>query len=168
MVEENETASEYVEKIFTYLLELVAFFDMGSDIMFLIEIWKANHPMWFMFSMFTIVAPYYICYVPLLRYQRRNITDEMNTQQKAVLYCAFTPLILLYLFLLDLLYLFNAVILAPILLIVNILSCGRLQDIDIEERTDKVFEAIFQLTHLEIIGFRKLRTMSQFTFESVP
>jgi hypothetical protein len=80
MVEQNEVASKYVEHIFSYLLELVAFFDMGSDIMFLIEIWKAGHPMWFTLSMFTIVAPYYICYVPLLRYQKRNITDEMNSQ----------------------------------------------------------------------------------------
>lgn len=160
MVERNEVVSYYVEKIFTYLLELVAFFDMGSDVLFLIEIWKAGHAMWFMLSMFTIVAPYYICYVPLLRYQRRNMTDELNTQQKTVLYCAFTPLVLIYLFLLDILYLFNAVILAPLLFIVNILSCGRLQDIDIEEKTDKVFEVIFQLTHLEIVGFRKLRTMS--------
>jgi hypothetical protein len=77
-------------------------------------------------------------------------------------------LVLIYLFLLDLLYLFNAVLLAPILFIVNILSCGRLENFDIEERTDKVFEVIFQLTHLEIVGFRKLRTMSQFTFESIP
>ena len=85
-----------------------------------------------------------------------------------MLYCAFTPLILVYLFLLDLLYLFNAVLLAPILFILNLLTCGRLKDFDIEEKTDKVFEVIFQLTHLEIVGFRKLRTMSQFTFESIP
>jgi hypothetical protein len=77
-------------------------------------------------------------------------------------------LILVYLFLLDLLYLFNAVFLAPILFILNLLTCGRLKDFDIEEKTDKVFEVIFQLTHLEIVGFRKLRTMSQFTFESIP
>ena len=135
-IESNKAVSEYVEKIFTYLLEVVAFFDMGSDVMFLIEIWKAGHAMWFMLSMFTIVAPYYICYVPLLRYQRRNITDELNTQQKAVLFCAFTPLVLIYLFLLDLLYLFNAVLLAPALFIINLLSCGRLDNFDIEEKTD--------------------------------
>ena len=76
MVEGNKVVSEYVEHIFSYLLEVVAFFDMGSDILFLIEIWKAGHSMWFMLSMFTIVAPYYICYVPLLRYQRRNMSDE--------------------------------------------------------------------------------------------
>ena len=135
-IESNKAVSEYVEKIFTYLLEVVAFFDMGSDVMFLIEIWNAGHAMWFMLSMFTIVAPYYICYVPLLRYQRRNITDELNTQQKTVLFCAFTPLVLIYLFLLDLLYLFNAVLLAPALFIINLLSCGRLDDFDIEEKTD--------------------------------
>jgi hypothetical protein len=62
------------EKVFSYTLEFIAAFDMISDIFFLIEIWNGNQLAWFIFSIFTIIGPYYICYVPLLRYQRRTMS----------------------------------------------------------------------------------------------
>ena len=64
------------EKVFSYSLEFIATFDMLSDIFFLIEIWKGNQLAWFIISLFTIIGPYYICYVPLLRYQRRNMSRD--------------------------------------------------------------------------------------------
>jgi hypothetical protein len=66
--------ARYFEKVFSYALEFIAAFDMISDIFFLIEIWNGNQLAWFILSIFSIIGPYYICYIPLLRYQRRNMT----------------------------------------------------------------------------------------------
>ena len=164
------TFAKYFEKVFSYLLEFIAAFDMISDILFLIEIWKGNQLAWFIISIFTIIGPYYICYVPLLRYQRRTmIGDHPTLAQRIALYCAFTPLVLIYLFMLDLLYLLNAVVLSPIVLVFNLLTCCYFsKKVDFEEKVDEILGYIFNLEPQDIVGFRKLRTMTQFTFESLP
>ena len=97
------------------------------------------------------------------------IGDHPTLAQRIALYCAFTPLVLIYLFMLDLLYLLNAVVLSPIVLVFNLLTCCYFsKKVDFEEKVDEILGYIFNLEPQDIVGFRKLRTMTQFTFESLP
>ena len=135
----------YFEKVFSYALEFIAAFDMISDIFFLIEIWRGNQLGWFILSIFSIIGPYYICYIPLLRYQRRNMTRNPTFAQRMTLYLAFTPLVLIYLFMLDLLYLVNAVVLSPFVLVFNIITCCKFTKWNIESKIDASLGYLFNL-----------------------
>lgn len=76
-----------------------------------------------------------------------------------------TPLILLNLLLMDVIYIVNSVIITPIAFI---LTCGRMNMEIIEEKIDTIYNVLFGMSDMDIKGFRRLRTISQLSFESFP
>ena len=80
-------------------------------------------------------------------------------------FLSLTPLILIDLLLMDLIYIINSVVITPL---VFILSCGRLNLEVVEEKIDKIYNFLFGMSDMDIKGFRRLRTISQLTFESFP
>ena len=58
--------SNFIELAFTIVLEVIAMFDLVGDLLFIFELWDKNQTEWFTLSVFTMLAPYYVCYVPLL------------------------------------------------------------------------------------------------------
>jgi len=55
-------------------------------------------------------------------------------------------------------------------MLVKILSCGclKIDHNDIEEKFNIIYETLFGMTDIDIKGFRRLRTISQLSFESFP
>lgn len=58
----------YFEFAFTLLLELIAMLDMVGDIYLTIGMYKHGHTAWFTVSIFTMLSPFYVCYVPLVTF----------------------------------------------------------------------------------------------------
>ena len=58
----------YFEFIFTLILEFIALFDMFGDIYLLIGMYQYGHTAWFTLSIFTMLSPFYVCYVPLVTF----------------------------------------------------------------------------------------------------
>ena len=71
-----------------------------------------------------------------------------------------TPLILVYLNFLDLIYIFNSVFLVPFGLLVNNLTCGKVNWDFTEGRLDNLYKVLFDMNEIDILGFRRLRTIS--------
>ena len=65
----------------------------------------------------------------------------------------------------DLIYIVNSVIITPIAFIV---TCGRMKMEIIEEKIDMIYNVLFGMSDMDIKGFRRLRTISQLSFESFP
>lgn len=69
----------------------------------------------------------------------------------------------------DVVYIVNSVGLVPIAFIIQILSFGRLKIAHVfEEKLDSIYEVVFGMSQMDIKGFRRLRTISQLSFESMP
>ena len=68
-----------------------------------------------------------------------------------------TPLILINLFIMDLIFIFNSVFITPI---VFLCTCGRLNVDAIEAKIDKIYTVLFGMSEMDIKGFRRLRTIS--------
>jgi hypothetical protein len=107
--------NEYVEFFFNLTLELIALFDFGGDLILLRSLYLSTHTSWFSFSLLTMLAPFFICYVPLLTFQKRKI-DQANTSwiDSISTFAYLTPLVLIYLQVMDIVYIINSVVLVPI------------------------------------------------------
>jgi len=81
-----------------------------------------------------------------------------------------TPLIVVYLLLMDIIFIIVSVVIVPLTMIVKFLSCGliKIKHNEIEEKFNIIYETLFGMTDIDIKGFRRLRTISQLSFESLP
>ena len=79
-----------------------------------------------------------------------------------------TPLIVAYLLLMDVIYIIVSVVITPIAFIIKLLTCGLIDMTNIEEKLDVLYEILFGMSDMDIKGFRRLRTISQLSFESLP
>jgi hypothetical protein len=82
-----------------------------------------------------------------------------------------TPVVLVYLLVMDLVYIVNSVALVPLAVIVQMFSCGKIKGNlahMFEEKLDSIYEIMFGMSKMDIKGFRRLRTISQLSFESMP
>ena len=71
-IEHEKKANKYFEMVFNILLEFIALFDMIGDIYALILVYRLGHIAWFSISVFTMISPFYVCYVPLLTFQKER------------------------------------------------------------------------------------------------
>lgn len=79
-----------------------------------------------------------------------------------------TPFIVAYLLLMDIIYIIVSVILTPTAMLIKVFTCGLIDMTNIEQKLDVLYEILFGMTDMDIKGFRRLRTISQLTFESLP
>lgn len=77
-----------------------------------------------------------------------------------------SPVMLVYLTILDLVFLINQALLVPILVLLRTLTCGLLNFTCLSNIIDSSYEVLFEMQKLEVAGFRRMRTISQLTFET--
>ena len=118
---------------------------------------RAPPPIHLTLSVFTIISPFFVCYVPLLTFlkdkQERSENNKYATNFLA--FCSMTPLILVYLLIMDAIYIVSSAILAPI----AFCTCG-VKVKTVEKKIDKIYNWMFGMSDMDIKGFRRLRTMS--------
>lgn len=151
------------------MLEAIALADMVGDIYLLTGMYKFGHTAWFTLSIFTMLSPFYVCYVPLLTFQKnRSKLEKESWFQKFINTASLTPFIVIYLLFMDLIYIVVSVIITPIAYVIKLLTCGLIDLTGIEDGLDVLYEILFGMSDMDIKGFRRLRTISQLSFESLP
>lgn len=75
---------------------------------------------------------------------------------------------MVYLLIMDIIYILVSVVITPTAMLLKLLTCGLVDLTNIEERLDVLYEILFGMTEMDIKGFRRLRTISQLSFESLP
>lgn len=68
----------------------------------------------------------------------------------------------------DIMYLISSVIFEPIIILVKLLTCNKFDLSFLNERVNDIYVVLFDMTNMDIAGFRRLRTISQLSFESLP
>ena len=86
----------------------------------------------------------------------------------ALAWITLTPGIIVYLFLMDVIFLFISSVLTPIFVAIHFLTCGKVNFTKMLNSTDGIYETCFEMKRLDVNGFRRLRTISQLVFESFP
>lgn len=78
------------------------------------------------------------------------------------------PVFLVYLILLDVLFMINTAVLRPIVYIIKIATCNKVDLMKLTMFVNNMYSVFFDMDTMEVEGFRRLRTISQLTFESLP
>jgi hypothetical protein len=91
-----------------------------------------------------------VCYVPLLTFQKNKLNNkELDFLTYISMIIFLTPLVLIYLQLMDVIYIINSVGLVPIALIIQLLSCGMLKGNMahwFESKLDGIYEIAFGMS----------------------
>ena len=80
-------------------------------------------------------------------------------------FLSLTPLIVIDLLFMDLIYIINSVIITPLAFL---FTYGKINMEVMEDKIDSIYNYLFGMSDMDIKGFRRLRTISQLTFESFP
>lgn len=78
-----------------------------------------------------------------------------------------SPLMLIYMFVLDIIFVINQALLFPIICVLRFITCGLIDLSCLNRALEKSYEFLFEMQKLEVAGFRRMRTISQLTFESL-
>jgi len=68
----------------------------------------------------------------------------------------------------DVIYILVSVIITPTAMLIKLITFGLIDLTKVEQKLDILYEILFGMTDMDIKGFRRLRTISQLTFESLP
>jgi hypothetical protein len=79
-----------------------------------------------------------------------------------------TTIVIIYLFLIEIIFLLNSTVIVPIVFLLKILTCGKFDEQFkcIELSFKKLYDILFDMNDCEVDGFRRLRSITQLTFES--
>ena len=83
-------------------------------------------------------------------------------------FLAITPFLLVLLIIVDIVFLILSVVITPTILVASIFKYHDRLTFCIEEFQDKTFNTLFGMQKMDVEGFRRLRTSSQFSFETIP
>lgn len=71
-----------------------------------------------------------------------------------------SPLMLAYMFILDVIFVVNQAFLFPLICILKFMTFGVLDLSCLNRALDKSYEFLFEMKKLEVAGFRRMRTIS--------
>ena len=121
-----------------------------------------------------MASPFLISYIPLINYQIDSSKLQKKKRTKClgiIAWSSKTPFLIIFLMVMEFVFIFHTIVLEPLILIVKMLSCGRLnlqrQNIVVKFE-EHIFELVFGMKKPEIAGFRRLRTITQLIFETLP
>jgi len=86
-----------------------------------------------------------VSYVPFIAYRLAKIRKEREKDYKStcfestILFFATTPFLLVYLILVDIVFLVLSAIITPILLIISLVSCGKFDSKSVDVFIDSIF-----------------------------
>ena len=121
-----------------------------------------------------MITPYFVSYAPLVNYQIENWRVkkqeglEVTGRMKMLAWITLTPGIIIYIFLMEVVFLLISSVLTPIFFLIHFFSFGKFNFTIMLDSTDFIYEKVFEMKRLDVNGFRRLRTISQLVFESVP
>lgn len=124
-----------------------------------------------------MICPYFISYVPLINFwlllgsfgiYSQGKKETIPISKKILGYMALLPIFLVYLFIMDLMYVFHTILCRPIQLAIKCCTCGKLNVNTCGEWIENSYQYLFDMGPNEIDGFRRLRTISQLIFEGIP
>lgn len=165
-----------IEAVFKYSLELIGLCDLIGDFYCLTIYVASGHYAWAALTIFQMLSPFFISYVPLVNYWihlgsfgiYQHGKKEISKCKKIFGYMALFPIFLVYLTVMDLLYLIETVFLRPISVFLGWISCGYCKLTVFSNTIESLYSILFDMGENDIEGFRRLRTISQLLFESIP
>ena len=151
--EEKEPLS-WIEWIYIFSVESLSCADIVTDVLILNQLIKNTHLWWTTWSVLFIISPYLVSYTAM------GTMQQKKSVKLSVI--VMTPLCIIYFLTLDIVFMVYAVFSSFIfLLTLSKVNIGDWMEI-------QFFRRFLGISRMELIGYRRLRTLSQLLFESFP
>ena len=151
------------------VLEWIAAADLYTDFLVLMQLLNTKHHAWTTLTIFSMVAPFFACQTPFLMFLKEKVYRDVNRRLKlrSMGWVMVAPVMLAYMFILDIIFVINQAILFPIIVCLKVITFGFLDLSCLNRALEMTYEFLFEMHKLEVAGFRRMRTISQLTFESL-
>eukprot|EP01084_Bolivina_argentea_P043354 79888_1 len=158
--ESNKTHNDVnkFEIFYSAIVESLSVGDLLTDIIVLRDLIATNNQWWTAFMLLFLLAPYLVSFCSLASIFQSREKDVRNVMCLLLI----TPFSLCLLIMLDVTFMMFVVG-----NLVGLLFCWCNQNFIHYVDEDKIFLK-FNVTHMEIKGYRRLRTLSQLVFETIP
>ena len=99
------------------ILEWIAAADLFTDVLVLLQLLQTENRAWVTITIFSMLAPFFACQTPLIMFLKDRIQREKGQNYRLNLMgqIMVSPFMLVYMFILDLIFIFNQAILLPII-----------------------------------------------------
>ena len=150
-------------------LEWVAIVDLLTDLQIVRMLWKSNLTISLTVTVISMLAPFYVSYVPFLMSlkERINRSSEPDLNLTTVAFIMASPLAIFMLLVIDNVFILNTAFLEVAFKIISFLSYGVIDLNYISEAVDNWYEILFGMKREDIEGFRRMRTTHQLLFETI-
>jgi hypothetical protein len=140
-----------------------------TDVLVFLQLLNTEHHGWTTITIFSMLAPFFACQTPFLMFLKEKVYRDLNNRFKLKFmgFVMVSPIMLVYMFILDIMFVINQALLFPLICLLKFLTCGIIDLSCFNRALDKSYEFLFEMQKLEVAGFRRMRTISQLTFESL-
>ena len=94
-----------------------------------------------------MIAPFLTCQIPFLIFLKEKISRDQTGKNKLHLLgiIMLSPLMLIYMFLMDIVFLFLQALVFPILSLLKLLTCGYVDLTFVIDKLDSIYEIMFEM-----------------------
>eukprot|EP01084_Bolivina_argentea_P172299 298477_1 len=163
----NESFSKepisWIEVAYSSMVETFSALDLYTDIIVLFQLYASNNIWWTSWMLILMCCPYLVSYGPLATLiQQSNINFREKRCVAFLVVLLITPFSVVYLVLIDVVFMIYSLMSIIVFLIT-------FSKVDIRDKIDVyIFQKLFNMNRTEITGYRRLRTLSQLFFETIP
>ena len=160
---ENKKPLTWIELAYVLCVESLSCADLISDVIILSQLTHHRQVWWSVLSVIFMISPYLVSYTAMGSMLQNKWKNQRKHGKSSLLsLIIMTPLCLIYFFLLDVVFMIYAVFSSFIFLF----SVGYIDIGDWME--EHFFYTILSVSRMELLGYRRLRTLAQLLFETFP
>jgi hypothetical protein len=146
-----------------FLLEYIALFDFVTDIIITIQLLTSKNTGWAIMTVSSMLAPLYVSSIQITQFLLDRVLRRDKTKNNfsllSISWVSIFPLFMVFMFIMDQVFVINSTIFELIGLVLGLTSCL--------DCVDHSYEVLFQMKKHEVSGFRRMRTITQLMFESI-
>eukprot|EP01083_Nonionella_stella_P089131 248668_1 len=178
-LDEDYTAVNWIEFTYSSLVEVISVVDLYYDCVVFERLYGSNNPWWSTWMLLFLISPYLVAHSSLVTLLQKKIDfDNLACCKSFGLWLMVTPVSLIYAFTVDVIFMSFSIIstiyfIIAFLLIKIVGICKKdmpnVANYDIRDWIEvNVFQKLLDMNKSELTGYRRLRTLSQLLFETIP
>lgn len=178
--EDEATPATWVEILYSTVVESLSTADLITDYLVLEQFVEGGHQWWASWMVVMIAAPYLVSFSVLgtlfeqrvskflIQFKSKELSKWSIKWILFTLICfiLMTPLSIIYFIIIDVFFMIYVLFSTFLFLITFKCSCIKIDITDYAD--DLVFKKLLGMNRMQIIGYRRLRTLSSLLFESIP
>ena len=141
--ERKKSLGNGIRNLLETILEWIAAADIYSDIVVLLQLLQTDYKGWVTITIFSVVAPFFACQTPLIMFLKERILREKSVRLNLMGQIMVSPFMILYMFVLDIIFIINSAVIEPIIYVIKVITFGRVDITCLNKLVERSYEFFF-------------------------